>query len=273
MYMKRIFTVIVSLFVAISILYFTTSSFQNIELIINESDKKCVNYNRDFNEYAIFYPQHQDDEVLWAGSCIIRAIEKCGSDKVYIVLVSDGIGVNVFKESKYKNLSRKEKVILRNNEFKDSLECLGIKDENIIILSDLKNEYKTNFEIMEEYALYFEDKFKSVTHISHSYRYDDHPMHRKNGKIIKNLYENSDIKDVMYFIKPKYLDKIDNQIKVIYTAQTLKEYDKIINACYKYKIKDNTKNTDGIGYKSAHSYFDVLMNDPNLPSLLHLHLD
>lgn len=272
--MKRIYgTIVISLLFIVFIINFTKYSYQNLELIINESDKKCLNYNRNFNEYAVFYPQHQDDEVLWAGSCIIRAIEKCGSDKVYIVLVSDGIGVNVFKESKYKNLSRKEKATLRNNEFKDSLKCLGIKDENVIILSDLNNKSKTNFELMEECALYFENNFKSVTHIAHSYRYDDHPMHRKNGKIIKNLYENNDIKDVMYFIKPKYVDKIDSDFKVLYTAQTLQEYDKIINACYKYKIKDTSKNTDGIGYESAHSYFDVLMNDPNLPSILHLHLD
>lgn len=272
--MKKILKIF--LFVLIPLIaYFAINNYftNDIKLIIDETDKNLYNYNREFNDYVVFYPQHQDDEVLWAGSCIIRAIEKCGVDNVYIVLVSDGTGVNVFKETKYRNLTKKERETLRNNEFKSSLECLGVKDENIIILSEIDHKSGTHFNLMKETALYFEREFKDVTHIAHSYKYDDHPMHKKNGKIIKNLYENNEVKDVMYFIKPKYKDKINNNVKVLYTAETLQEYDKIMNACYKYKLKDNNKNIDGIGYKSAHSYFDILMNDPNLPSILHLPLE
>ena len=58
-------------------------------------------YNREFNQNVVFYPQHQDDEVLWGGSAILRAIETCGKDNVYVVLVSDGLGVNVFKDDKH----------------------------------------------------------------------------------------------------------------------------------------------------------------------------
>lgn len=271
--MKRSYKLIMlGLIVLISFFILSNLNNKSTKLIINEEDKNLWNYNRDFNDYVIFYPQHQDDEVLWAGSCIVRAIEECGSDNVYVVLVSDGTGVNVFKNSKYKNLTKKEKEELRNNEFKGALEYLGVKSNNIIILSDLDHESGNHFDLMKELALYYENKFINVTHVAHSYKYDDHPMHRKNGKVIKKLYDDNKINDVMYFIKPKYKNKIDNDLKVLYTAQTLQEYDKIMNACYKYKIKDNNKNIDGIGYESAHSYFDRLMNDPNLPSILHLPL-
>ena len=48
---------------------------------------------------------------------------------------------------------------------------------------------------MREVALNFEEKYKSVTHVAHTYKYDDHIMHRKNGKVIYDLYNEGKIKD------------------------------------------------------------------------------
>ena len=80
---------------------------------INNSDynleKELGIHDRPFNEYVVFYPQHQDDEVLWGGSALRRAINTKGANHVFVVLVSDGSGVNVFKNKQYKNTSRKEK--------------------------------------------------------------------------------------------------------------------------------------------------------------------
>ncbi|WP_225548978.1 hypothetical protein [Clostridioides difficile] len=51
------------------------------------------------------------------------------------LLVSDGSGVNVFKaNTKFRNLTRKQKEELRNNEFKSALRELGVKTSNVIIL-------------------------------------------------------------------------------------------------------------------------------------------
>ena len=227
-------------------------------------------YDRTFNNYVVFYPQHQDDEVLWGGSAIRQAIKECGADNVFVVLVSDGTGVNVFNDRKYKNMTRKEKEDLRNNEFKESLNNLGIKEENIIILADIDNKVGNHFELMEKIALEFEHKYKSVTHIAQSYKYDDHPMHRKNGKVIYNLYKNGEINDCMFFLKPKYISKVPIDKRAIYIAKNREDYNSIRSACMAYKTVNSKIEKMGIGYTSAHNYFDSLLNDECLTSILHL---
>lgn len=69
---------------------------------------------------------------MWGGSAIVEAIRQRGSDHVFVVLVSDGSGVNVFKNKQYKGLSREEKSRLRNNEFKAALKDMGISEESTI---------------------------------------------------------------------------------------------------------------------------------------------
>ena len=225
-------------------------------------------YNREFKEHVVFYPQHQDDEVLWGGSAIIKALKECGKDNVYVVLVSDGSGVNVFNSNKFKSLSRKEKQNLRDTEFKSALKELGVKDSNITILPNLDKKIGSNFKLLEEVMLAFENKFNSVTHIAHHYKYDDHPMHRKNGSVLKKLKDKNKIKDCLYFIKPKYIEIIPAKYRAIYTVNNRLEYDKVKNACNEYKLIDVKNNRFGIGYISAHSYFDYLLSDPKLTSVL-----
>lgn len=225
-------------------------------------------YNRKFKEHVVFYPQHQDDEVLWGGSAIIKATQECGADNVYIVLVSDGSGVNFFNNTKYKDLSRKEKEEFRNAEFEAALKELGVKDKNIIILADLEEHEGTHFELMEKVILEFEEKLGSVTHIAHHYKYDNHPMHRKNGKVLKNLKDEGLITDAIYFVKPKYIEEIPKEYRVIYEVNSKAEADKVRRACYEYKVVDSTNKKLGIGYTSAHSYFDHLLKDPRLRSFL-----
>ncbi|WGX74472.1 PIG-L family deacetylase [Paraclostridium bifermentans] len=97
--------------------------------------------HKKLGSHVVFYPQHQDDEVLWGGSAILKAIKECGADNVYIVLVSDGSGVNAFNQiPRFKGINRKEKEDLRNNEFKYALKHLGVKSNNIIILADETDE-------------------------------------------------------------------------------------------------------------------------------------
>ncbi|MEG1410814.1 MAG: PIG-L family deacetylase [Terrisporobacter sp.] len=228
--------------------------------------------NRPFEEYVVFYPQHQDDEVLWGGSAIRTAINTLGSDRVFVVLVSDGTGVNVFKDKIYRNSTRKEKEELRDEEFYAALNDLGIKKENIIILSDIDNKTGDHFDLMRKVAIDFQNNYKNVTHVAHSYKYDDHPMHRKNGKVIYNLYKEGKIKDVMFFLKPKYVKNISIDKRIIYNADNLEDYNSIVKACNEYKLINEAKERRGIGYTSAHSYFDHLLQDPSLTSVLHLPL-
>ncbi|HBG5343176.1 TPA: PIG-L family deacetylase [Clostridioides difficile] len=235
-----------------------------LEMPIPESN------SREFKSAAVFYPQHQDDEVLWGGSAIVDAIKQCGVNNVYVVLVSDGSGVNVFKaNTKFRNLTRKQKEELRNNEFKSALRELGVKPQNVIILADIDKKEGTHYELMEKIILDFEHKFKGdVTHIAHHYKYDDHIMHRKNGEVLKKLKRERKIKDDLYFIKPKYVKYIPRNERAIYKVMDFNDYNKVKSACYEYKVVNSKRKMYGIGYISAHSYFEHLLDDPELTSVL-----
>ncbi len=226
--------------------------------------------NKSFKQHVVFYPQHQDDEVLWGGSAIIKAIEERGANNVYVVLVSDGSGVNVFaRNPRFKGLSRKE--TLRNNEFKAALSELGVKDKNIIILADDDNKSGTHYELMEKTMLKFENELGSVTHVAHHYKYDDHIMHRKNGEVLKRLNDEHKIKDARYFMKPKYVKDIPEDKREYYKSETEDERDRVKKAMDQYKVIDENRGKLGIGYTSAHSYFDHLYKEPNYTSVLSIY--
>ncbi len=264
---KKVFKILCSLSLIIIISFYGYRIYKN-----NSQDKIEGTYDRKFKEHVVFYPQHQDDEILWAGSAIIKAIEQCGADNVYITLVSDGSGVNVFNHNKkIKDLSIEEKVELRNNEFKNALKQIGIKKENIIILSDIDKTPGAHYDLMEKTIIEFENKFDSVTQIAHHYKFDNHEMHRKNGQVLKKLSKDNKVKDVMYFIKPKYINDIPIKYRIIYEVNNKNNYEKIKRACDEYKVVDEKNNKFGIGYTSAHSYFDYLLKDPSLTSILSIY--
>lgn len=228
--------------------------------------------NKSFKKYVVFYPQHQDDEILWGVSAITKAIEERGADNVYVVLVSDGSGVNVFaRNPRFKGISRKEKETLRNNEFKAALSELGVKEKNIIILADDDNKSGTHYELMEKTMLKFEQELGSVTHIAHHYKYDDHIMHRKNGEVLKRLSDEHKIKDARYFMKPKYIKYIPEDKREYYKSETEAERDRAKKAMDQYKVIDENRGKLGIGYTSAHSYFDYLYKDPDYTSVLSIY--
>lgn len=258
--------IFIMLILGIGILIFSQKEYD----IEYDVEKYIGIQDREFKEYVVFYPQHQDDEVLWGGSAMRTAINTLGADNVFVVLVSDGTGVNVFKEKIYMHKNRKEKEEFRNREFYASLEDIGIKKENIIILSDIDMKSGEHFELMREVALNFENKYKNVTHVAQSYKFDDHPMHRKNGRVIYKLYEEGTIKDVMFYVKPKYIKNIPPKERVIYQVRNINDYGAIMDACNEYKLVNDSKGRMGIGYTSAHSYFDHLFRDPTLTSILHL---
>ncbi|MCU9812021.1 MULTISPECIES: PIG-L family deacetylase [Paraclostridium] len=228
--------------------------------------------HKKLGSHVVFYPQHQDDEVLWGGSAILKAINTCGADNVYIVLVSDGSGVNAFDQMpEFKGINRREKCCLRNNEFKCALKSLGVKSSNIIILADKTKEEKPHFDLMENTILDFENKFGSVTHIAQHYKYDNHPMHRKNGEVLKKLSDEGKVKDARYFLKPSYVKYIPQSQRDVYLSDTIEDKAKIKGALNSYRIRNEKEQLYGIGYISAHTYFDHLYNDPQYKSVLSIY--
>ena len=119
--------------------------------------------------------------------------------------------------------------------------------------------------------LKFENELGSVTHVAHHYKYDDHIMHRKNGEVLKRLSEEHKIKDARYFMKPKYVKYIPEDKREYYKSETEDERDRVKKAMDQYKVIDENRGKLGIGYTSAHSYFDHLYKDPNYTSVLSIY--
>lgn len=98
-------------------------------------------------------------------------------------------------------------------------------------------------------------------------------MHRRNGKVIQKLYSNNEIKDAIYFIKHDYAKKVKKEKIVIYISKNNEDYKKVKDACLEYKLINKAANRYGVGYTSAHTYFDYLLRDKHLTSILHLPLE
>ena len=254
----------------LSIKYIVLSAILSTFFVFTTYDIYSQQNNEKFKDHVVFYCQHQDDEVLWAGSAIINAINEVGKDNVYVVLVSNGSGIAVFdRYKKFENLNPEDKIEYRNREFLASTKSLGVIPENTIILPKTSPQDESYFESMENIAIKFENKFNSVTHIAHTYKLDDHLQHIKNGSVIQGLYNAGKIQDAKYFVKPKYEDKITRNNKIIYTVKSERDYNKIKNACEHYKFVDSHSFREGIGYKSDHKSFDELLKNKSAPSYLH----
>ena len=121
-----------------------------IILLVGFIDKSTSYDTSNIGDTVVFYPQHQDDETLWAASAILEAIQERGADNVYVVLVSYGTGIKVLKDEKYSQLSNMQKYEYREREFLDAVKELGVKKENIILLPRINNSEVTSFNLMEK---------------------------------------------------------------------------------------------------------------------------
>lgn len=217
---------------------------------------------------VVFYSQHQDDETLFAGSAIVDAIEAVGEENVYVVLVTDGTGSEVFNWERYKDISNETKIALRTNEFKAALSKMGVKQDNIVLLGQPENNIDKN--IIVKTIDYFENNFKNVTHITHSYKYDTHPQHLATGEILNNLHINGLVSDCRFFIPPSEVNKIPNNQLIESVSDNINEKNKVLQASDEYILDNKDMIREGIGYKSVPGLFNTLKADPKVSSYLHL---
>ena len=146
-----------------------------ISLFITGFENEDTYGDTKFKDNVVFYAQHQDDETLWASAAIVEAINEVGADNVYIVQVSYGTGIKIFKNEKtFENMSQEEKYEYREREFLEAVENLGIKRKNVILLPRINKSNSTSFDLMEQVALKFENELNSVTHVAHTYKLDWH---------------------------------------------------------------------------------------------------
>lgn len=220
-----------------------------------------------YGDAVVFYSQHQDDETIFAGSTVVDAIKSVGAENVYIVLITDGDESGVFTAERYKHLTILEKSTLRNNEFKAATSQLGVLERNLIFLN--QPEKNVDLKIVENTILDFENKYSTVTHITHSYKYDTHPQHLSTGEKMLELYEKGLIKDCRFFGRKELIPNTNKKLLINSVADTEDERNKVLMACYEYKVDNQDMVREGIGYKSVASLFDPLTANPLTPSYLH----
>lgn len=221
-----------------------------------------------YGDTVVFYSQHQDDETLFAGSAIVDAIQAVGRENVYIVLVTDGTGSEVFNWSRYKNISTETKINLRNAEFLSAVSKLGILPENIVMLGQPENNI--NEDVISDAVTYFQNSFPNVTHVVHSYKYDTHPQHLATGKLIYELYKNNLIYDCRFFIPPSEASYVPNELLIESTADNNLEKESVLNAVEEYKLDNQDMIREGIGFKSVPGLFKYISSDPKVSSYLHM---
>lgn len=213
-----------------------------------------------YSDKVVFYSQHQDDETIFAGSAIIDAIKAVGAENVYVVLISDGDESGVFNDPRYNNLSLEKKTALRNNEFRAATSQLGILEKNLIFLNQSEKNLDEN--LIKNTILNIESKFTNVTHVTHSYKYDLHEQHLKTGNIIYDLYKSGQIKDCKFFGRKELIPTNNRKLLIESVSDNEKEKNKILKACFEYKLDNRDMIREGIGYKSVSSLFDALTSDP-----------
>lgn len=220
-----------------------------------------------YGDKVVFYVQHQDDETIFAGSAIVDAIESVGKENVYVVLITNGSGTNVFNYERYREMSLDDKIALRNNEFKAAVLDLGLNINNVICLNQYEDQIDDN--LLREQLLYFENNFKNVTHVTHSYKYETHEQHLASGKVMLDLYNKGLIKDCRFIARYDMVSGIPNKDLIESVADNQEEKQKVLKACNEYMLDNKDMVREGIGYKSVRGLFDDLIRKDKVPSFMH----
>lgn len=241
---------------------------KSLTVLGNISDKAVARAKAHiYGDKVVFYVQHQDDETIFAGSAIVDAIQAVGKENVYVVLITNGSGTNVFSFERYRELSLDEKIALRDNEFKAAVSALDIESRNVICLNQYEDEIDDN--LLREQILSFENNYKNVTHVIHSYKYETHKQHLASGKVMLDLYNSGLIKDCRFIARYDRIANIPKENLIESVAENQEEKQKVLKACNEYMTDNKDMVREAIGYKSVSSLFDNLIKKEEVPSFMH----
>ena len=278
-----------------------------VKEVIYTLETKKVNSNPtlEFNKSkVVFYVPHQDDEVLYYGQTIMKAIKEKGANNVFVVMITDGAGSALATKADIKaklvdskllsnkNASEAETKAAfskaRDNEYMAACLALGLPKSNILF-NDVsgKTRLKDGKVVAADVKAtmnYFEEKYKGdVTHITYTFKFDYHKDHRALGTALNELYYDLNTRadafsSVYFIIRANY----DNQngstsgVKLI-TLKEITNGDKLRNAlnCYiqPFKSTDLTKVRIGIGGISVKSEFESVITkvtNKTLTTQIHL---
>lgn len=200
---------------------------------------------------VVFYVPHQDDETIYFGQTILKAIKEKGVNNVYVIMVSNGANSSVSKQQKIKNELKSNGISFsqaRDNEYLAACLALGLKEENILFNEDINinrlEDGTIKAEDVKATMKYFENKFNGdVTHITYSFEYDTHNDHMEMGKALNELYYDLSLKEdsfssVYYIIRSNY-NETTNNTKILKVEEKNNIY-KLTNALNMYVNKNNS---------------------------------
>lgn len=204
---------------------------------------------------AIFYSPHADDEVLSLGPSILHHRER--GDKVVVVLLSEGKASGAFRKVNEKLekkglpiISRDEFGASRVNEFKKSVEALGVKPDDVFIyqLPDGDIQKEDVKKIMKE----MNERYPSATNHALSYL-DPHDDHSASGYALKELMEEDKNISGLFYIPVQEHNTIDFEGSYTVPENYLEDFTNSLGAYNTWNPKEGYY---AIGNTSVLPYFN-----------------
>jgi len=225
---------------------------------------------------VVFYISHQDDETLYMGQIILKAIEKVGKNNVYTVLISDGAASYIQNDTTIKNRLSQAGITFskgRDQEYYYACQELGIPTKNILFAEDInltrESDSKVNKNNVKKFIEYFENKFSgNVIHMTYSYIHDTHNDNKALGQALFELYKanTSKYSERVYFItrSDQTWDIPSNYLKTVSeTRYTNLNLTKIYKALKIYETVNYSKGLVGIGAAAGGSEMNRIKNTIN----------
>lgn len=136
-------------------------------------------------DHFVFYSPHQDDESIFFSQTVQAAIDKVGSDRVTVVLLSDGAASGAQELPEIADAKRLLFSKARTNEFIAALEALGVGHYELHTLpdGDLAGS-------IEEINSIIRGKLGTegrVAHLTYSYYFDPHADHCATGQALQEI--------------------------------------------------------------------------------------
>ncbi|WP_170297306.1 PIG-L deacetylase family protein [Georgenia thermotolerans] len=238
-------------------------------------DEPPVTENPRFaGDVVVFYPEHPDDETLLGASAIRAALAQKGAGNVYVVLVSQGRGVApALPGPSLAGMTLAEIGARRVSELGAAMRALGVEAGHVVVLPDLQPGPADNLAEMRATALRLERSEaragRSVTHVAHSYVDDPNPLHRANGRVLKDLADAGLVHDALFWVRPYEKLVIPRPELRRFQALTPADVRAVRAAIRAYRHADPAAGLDAIGYRSTPWSFAMLSADGHLTSYLH----
>lgn len=233
-------------------------------------------------ETVLYFCPHQDDELLSMGIDISYSVAQNKNVHIFLCTdgskssvknkLNDGKSCTIHKEIHNYNLSEKEFIKARDNEFILSCKTLGIPYENIHICNNRSVDghlsIKQAQDIIKESILKYGKDVTVCTFSPYSKKVQ-HIDHYNLGKAVKNLIKDKFIYKVKFILEPYCVPKglkkfflVPFKLKKKTASSEITE--KILKAFKEYSYWNPSEGRYAIGYHSVTKDFNKYKKDMSI---------